>query len=98
MKSKILTFLIATLTFLSFSSIAKAETAPKSTINSPASTAVVEDKSQQTAEKSPESTAVTEDKTQPETADRNSNQAQEPVATKEVPSSSGYRTHKCGKQ
>ncbi len=50
MKSKISTLLIVTLTSLSFSSIAKAETAPKSTINSPAYTAVVEDKSQQTAE------------------------------------------------
>lgn len=106
MNSKILTVLTLTMvTCLSFSSIAKAEIAPKSTVNSPASTAVVEDKSQQPAAKLPDSNAVTEDKTQqntgtdvrPETTDRNSTQTQEPVTTNEVPSSRGNGS-KCGKR
>lgn len=105
MNSKILTVLTLTMvTCLSFSSIVKAETAPKSTINSPASTAVIEDKSQQPAAKLPDPNAVTEDKTQQntgtdartETTDRNSTQTQEPVTTNEVPSSRGNGS-KCGK-
>ncbi len=87
MNSKFLTALtFATVTFLSFSSIAKAQNAAQP-VNTPESTAVViQDKMQATTEANPQSEPV----------ERNSTQSQADATNQDPRSSSGNYGKKCG--
>jgi hypothetical protein len=88
MNSKILTVLtLATVTFLSFSSVTKAEDTARTDVNIPESTAVMKDQTQTTTDANP----------QTETVDRNSNV--QPDSTNPYLRSSGVNNEdKCDKQ
>jgi hypothetical protein len=95
--SKFLTALtFATVTFLSFTSIAKAENAAQSDVNPPESTAVIQDKTQTATDTSSQSATV--DSPKATLRERNSTQAQADATNRDPKSSSDNYEHKCGEQ
>jgi hypothetical protein len=95
MNSKFLTVLtLATVTLLSFTSIAKAENADQSDVNPPESTAVIQDKTQTTTEA--KSQSETGDSPKATLGKRNSTQTQAEVTNQDSRSSTDNYGHKCG--
>lgn len=81
-------FTLATITFLSFSSITKAENIPQTDVTTPDSSAVVLDRTQ----------IPTDINSQSETIDRNTNNTQSIESDRDLPSNSAVKVDKCAEQ
>ena len=89
MNSRFLTvFTLATVTFLSCSSITKAENIAQTEVTTPDSLAVVQDRTQ----------IPTDINSQSQTIDRNTNNTRSDLTDRDLPSNSAANVDKCGEQ